>query len=198
MLRLIALSMLGLWATLMVFGGDLSPEERAALDARRADRTSLVAALSDSLGTAFGSDSHRQGAYVPTLAELKSPTGVPQTSAPQTTPSAQIHLASATVPQSTSTNTVATTSVTHPDKLAAAMIPTQQPETKAMILREVTASRVNVRSGPSTANPVMGQVVHQEIVRVLSPVENGWVKISVEGDGVEGYMAAKFLTEVSQ
>ncbi|NIY79052.1 SH3 domain-containing protein [Celeribacter sp. HF31] len=66
-----------------------------------------------------------------------------------------------------------------------------------MILREVTASRVNVRSGPSTANPVMGQVVRTEIVRVISPEENGWVKISVEGDGVEGYMAARFLADVS-
>jgi len=61
----------------------------------------------------------------------------------------------------------------------------------------VTASRVNVRGGPSTANPVIGSVEFADSVQILSDPEQDWVMIRVEGDGVEGYVASKFLTDVN-
>ena len=57
----------------------------------------------------------------------------------------------------------------------------------------VTGERVNVRQGPTTSAAVVDQVVFAEAVEVLTEPENGWVLIRIEGDGVEGYMASRFL-----
>lgn len=186
----------------MVFGRDLSPEEQAALETRRAEKVSVFAQLSNTLSESFGSGAKRQGAYVPTLAEAQAVRSLPT---PSTTAPAQdtarIHLAS-TQPEPVDLTGI--TRVSHPEKMAAMLsaTPAAPNATTAdpasgMVLREVTASRVNVRSGPSTANPVLGQLVRSEIVRVISPEENGWVKILVEGAGVEGYMAAEFLADLT-
>lgn len=67
-----------------------------------------------------------------------------------------------------------------------------------MILRTVTGRRVNVRQGPSTSYDVVGQVIEAEIVRVVSDPQQDWVKILVEGDGVEGYMSTHFLAELPE
>ena len=58
----------------------------------------------------------------------------------------------------------------------------------------VSASRVNGRGGPSTANAVVGSVEFADAVQVLTDPSQDWVKIRVEGDGVEGFMASRFLT----
>lgn len=207
MLRLLAMTAFGLWASLMVFGRDLSPEEQAAFEMRRAEKVSVFAQLSDTLSESFGSGAKRQGAYVPTLAEAQTARSIATPTA--TTPAhdtARIHLAS-TQPEQVDLTGI--TRVSHPEKMAAILSATPAaPAPSApvsntadpaseMVLREVTASRVNVRSGPSTANPVLGQLVRSEIVRVISPEENGWVKILVEGAGVEGYMAAEFLADLT-
>jgi len=65
-------------------------------------------------------------------------------------------------------------------------------------LRVVTASAVNVRSGPSTDYAVLGRVVEGDITEVVASPNPGWVKIRIEGEGVEGYMAARFLEEVAE
>ncbi|MCA0042389.1 SH3 domain-containing protein [Celeribacter litoreus] len=207
MLRLTVMTLAGLWAGLMTFGTDLTAEEQAALDARRAEQTPLQTQIIAVLSDSFATEQKRQGAYVPTLAEIAAKEAVTPTKR-DALQSPLVHLASAKVtpPQ------VSTTRVSHPEKLAAALsgkplnvtnvampAPIQKvtpttAEKDTADLREVTASRVNVRSGPSTNFEVMGQVSRADIVQIVSPVENGWVKILVEGDGVEGFMAARFLT----
>lgn len=57
----------------------------------------------------------------------------------------------------------------------------------------VTARSVNVRAGPSTSNGVLGRVVYAEAVELLSDPTDDWVHIRIEGDGVEGFMASRFL-----
>lgn len=57
----------------------------------------------------------------------------------------------------------------------------------------VTGERVNVRQGPTTSAAVVDQVVFAEAVEVLGEPENGWVMIRIEGDGLEGFMANRFL-----
>lgn len=61
----------------------------------------------------------------------------------------------------------------------------------------VTADRVNVREGPSTAEPVLGSVEFAEAVQVLTDPGQPWVLIRIEGDGIEGYMSSKFLAEIN-
>lgn len=57
----------------------------------------------------------------------------------------------------------------------------------------VTGNRVNVRSGPSTDYAVVGQVTFGEAAEVLSDNNGGWVQIRIQGDGVEGFVAARYL-----
>ena len=60
----------------------------------------------------------------------------------------------------------------------------------------VTGSRVNVREGPSTDYSVMGKVVYGEAAEIVSDPDAEWVKIRIEGDGVEGFIMKRFMTDV--
>ncbi|MBS8226275.1 SH3 domain-containing protein [Vannielia litorea] len=60
----------------------------------------------------------------------------------------------------------------------------------------VLGQRVNVRSGPSTRNGVIGQVVEDQEVEILGYAENGWARILLNGE--EGYMSGDFIREVPQ
>jgi uncharacterized protein YgiM (DUF1202 family) len=59
----------------------------------------------------------------------------------------------------------------------------------------VTGSRVNVRSGPSTDYAVLGKVVYGEAFELVSDPNAEWIKIRIEGDGVEGYIVKRLTTE---
>lgn len=59
----------------------------------------------------------------------------------------------------------------------------------------VTGNVVNVRQGPSTDYSVVGQVVYGEATEILGDPSEPWVKIRIQGDGVEGFIASRFLTE---
>ncbi|WP_417250789.1 SH3 domain-containing protein [Celeribacter sp.] len=215
MLRLTFWTLVGFVGCLYAFGGDLTADERAAIEARRADRVSVMAAFRDAFDDG---DGRRQGGYVPTLAELDA-MGQRNQTPTTTTPQDTVQLASLDAPQNDAllATTVgaavtdhAVTTATDPEKLAelAALDGSAQdsaPSAEAlatettddMILRVVSANRVNVRAGPSTGYGVVGQVLKADIVRVVSNPYSEWVKILVEGDGVEGYMAARFLKEMT-
>lgn len=57
----------------------------------------------------------------------------------------------------------------------------------------VTGSRVNVREGPSTDYSVLGKVIRGDAAEIISDPDAEWVKIRIEGDGVEGYIAKRFM-----
>ena len=62
----------------------------------------------------------------------------------------------------------------------------------------VTARSANVRSGPSTSNAVIGRLSGGEQVMFViedDPV-SGWNLVRIEGDGVEGYVAARLLQPI--
>lgn len=61
----------------------------------------------------------------------------------------------------------------------------------------VTAVNLNVRSGPSTAYPVVGKLAEGEAALLVGDDEGGWAPIRIEGDGVEGYASAKYLSSVA-
>lgn len=76
-----------------------------------------------------------------------------------------------------------------PAKVAAIIEP-QQP------VWFVTASRVNVRQGPSTNYEVMGKVLYGDAALVVSDLDSEWIKIRIEGAGVEGFIMKRFMTDV--
>ena len=62
-------------------------------------------------------------------------------------------------------------------------------------IRYVSGRSVNVRSGPSTRDTVVDKLARGDEVSVVWVEDNGWARIRIEGDGIEGYMSADFLTE---
>jgi uncharacterized protein YgiM (DUF1202 family) len=57
----------------------------------------------------------------------------------------------------------------------------------------VTANSVNVREGPSTDTSVVEKLTRGEAVAVVFEEGSEWARISIEGDGLEGYVALRFL-----
>ncbi|MEM5468990.1 SH3 domain-containing protein [Celeribacter marinus] len=197
MIRLTAWTLVGLFTVLYTFGDDLSGAEIAERDARHANRTPIMAMVQN----AFDDHSKRKGDYVPALAQIESghqnlaslETSVSKPNRPTFSqvsytqePRADLIKAASHV----------TTSASEPERLAALVAP--EGDVTNMMLGVVTGKRVNVRSGPSTSDEVLGQVIQADIVRVMPSPHNGWVKISVEGEGVEGYMSARFIDAIDQ
>lgn len=61
----------------------------------------------------------------------------------------------------------------------------------------VAAASANVRDGPGKDHAVIGRLSEGEAVLVVVDGEGpeGWSLIRIEGDGLEGYIASRLLTE---
>lgn len=57
----------------------------------------------------------------------------------------------------------------------------------------VTARRVNLRAGPSTADAVVGQAVENDSAEVIELLPSGWAKVYILEQGTEAFMSAQFL-----
>ena len=58
----------------------------------------------------------------------------------------------------------------------------------------VAGNSLNVRSGPSTNDEVVGKLSRGEATLVVWREGEDWARIRIEGDGIEGYVAMRFLT----
>ena len=58
----------------------------------------------------------------------------------------------------------------------------------------VAGNSLNVRSGPSTEDAVVGKLSRGEAMLVVAREGDEWAQIRIEGDGIEGYVATRFLT----
>ena len=68
-------------------------------------------------------------------------------------------------------------------------------KTTAGKLRWIDAKSVNVREGPSTEFPVLGTLARGEAVLVVLEAGEGWSRVRIEGDGIEGFVASRLLTD---
>ena len=68
----------------------------------------------------------------------------------------------------------------------------------APTLQYVVANTVNVRSGPSAETESLTKLGRGEAVLVLPSDTPGWSMIRIEGDGLEGYIATRFLGDPPQ
>lgn len=61
----------------------------------------------------------------------------------------------------------------------------------------IAAASANVREGPGKDHAVVGRLTQGEAVSVVVAGEGpeGWTLIRIEGDGLEGYIASRLLTE---
>ena len=78
-------------------------------------------------------------------------------------------------------------------------IDVSEPEVVAAVandndLREVTASRVNLRNGPGTKYSVLDKLVRGDEVQVLSDNGDGWIKLRVKSSNQVGWMADYLVT----
>jgi uncharacterized protein YgiM (DUF1202 family) len=58
----------------------------------------------------------------------------------------------------------------------------------------VNASSVNVRAAPSTEAEVLGKLGNGEAALMVAAVDDEWARIVIQGDGMEGFVAMRFLT----
>lgn len=58
----------------------------------------------------------------------------------------------------------------------------------------VSGRSLNVRAGPSTDDAVVGKLARGEAMLVVAREGDDWARIKIEGDGIEGYVATRFLT----
>lgn len=61
-------------------------------------------------------------------------------------------------------------------------------------IRYVTASSVNVRADPSTDAEVLGKLANGEAALMVQEVDGEWARIIIQGDGLEGYVALRYLS----
>lgn len=59
----------------------------------------------------------------------------------------------------------------------------------------VTARSVNVRQGPSTDAAVLDTLVRGEAITVMWQEGDDWARILIEGDGMKGFVATRFLSQ---
>jgi uncharacterized protein YgiM (DUF1202 family) len=71
--------------------------------------------------------------------------------------------------------------------------PTAAAEPGADQIWVVDATAVNVRMDPSASAPVVDQLARGEAVTVFGLVDSEWVQVRIEGDGISGYVASRFL-----
>ncbi|MFM7333558.1 MAG: SH3 domain-containing protein [Tabrizicola sp.] len=58
----------------------------------------------------------------------------------------------------------------------------------------VVADSVNVRSEPSTEAEVLGKLGSGEAALLVQAVDDEWARIVIQGDGVEGFVAMRYLS----
>jgi uncharacterized protein YgiM (DUF1202 family) len=65
--------------------------------------------------------------------------------------------------------------------------------TKAKVMTE--SSNLNIRKGPGTDQPVVGKAAHNEVVSIVSKVNDQWSLVRTD-KGTEGYVYSQYLSPV--
>jgi uncharacterized protein YgiM (DUF1202 family) len=78
-------------------------------------------------------------------------------------------------------------------------VPTQDPEPETAdgglgTIWYVVANTVNVRAGPSTEAEIVGKLASGEATLMVQSVDEDWARIVIQGDGVEGFVAKRYLS----
>jgi SH3-like domain-containing protein len=87
--------------------------------------------------------------------------------------------------------------VTSPLEAAEATVdaPVITPAPAPIDLRYVAANRVNLRTGPSTTDPVIDTITRGVTAEIITLNGDGWAQIRLTDSGQTGWMAARLLSE---
>jgi hypothetical protein len=177
MFRLTALLCLGLYAALLIGG---------------ADRGQLREGLREARAEAEAAARARPEAPAPTARAPAAQGPAAQAAAipgPQPLPEARI------------TQAVVRREIAPPPVIARRAEPAPAPAAAEPAATEkvlyVTGRSVNVRSGPSTDDEVLGRLTRGEAVTLVWVEADGWARIRLEGDGIDGFMSMEFLSETA-
>jgi uncharacterized protein YgiM (DUF1202 family) len=176
MIRLTILLCGALFATMQIMGEDRGQMRLGLIEAEK--EAALIAAKEQASVTEVASQSN-----------LVSP-AAPARSAQSTTQGA------VTIAFSPSAQVV--TKAKPAPKLVEATPVAAKPASQDGQVMFVSGRSVNVRGGPSTQDAVVGRLTRGEAVMVVWVEDNGWARIRVEGDGIDGYMAMDFLTDTAE
>ena len=58
----------------------------------------------------------------------------------------------------------------------------------------VAGNSLNVRAGPSIIDAIVGKLSRGEAMLMVARDGGDWAQVRIEGDGIEGYVATRFLT----
>lgn len=150
-------------------------------------------------------------ASVPKAASNRIEPAVPQVARADTTGSAltsfgtpksnQVILASVVrSPKPSVAPAVVTPVVAHTSLMATPAVSRDSFVTEIAVLadyRQVTGTRVNLRSGPSTNFDAVTQLLRGEEVEILASQDNGWVKLRALDGSEIGWMSDSFLKAVN-
>jgi hypothetical protein len=192
MLRLTLLLAMGLGIAFLVGGRDLSPDEQAALGVAPKIEVHrevvpplrVPAPAAPRLAAAPASDN------LTLAAPPATPSATPLVSDASVIAAVELAMATDSLDSSPETDAPAiavddAAPLSVDAEIAAALSESQ--------IWYVNASKVNVRSGPSTEFEVIGKVVFGDATEILTDPDEEWVKIRIQGDGFEGYIARRFL-----
>ncbi|MFT6223490.1 MAG: hypothetical protein ACJA1F_001334 [Paracoccaceae bacterium] len=101
-------------------------------------------------------------------------------------------VAAALAPQETGGEDVVPTADSGP---VVAEVQPSQAGIDTVILLYVTGGRVNLRSGPSTNDPVVGVAVRGDAVELLDFEAEGWARVRVISLQIEAFMSSDFLSD---
>lgn len=188
MLRLLVLLGISFYAVLAVFGEDQGQLRMGLRDAE----------------TAPGVQSPPPApvVLVAAPAETAPSETTPSDTAPADASTAVPHQALRVLaPPSETTLAVLTEDAAAEAVLQTASIPAETVEEEPALapnvsLRWVAVDSANVRARPGRNGAIAGRVERDEAVEVLWVEPSGWVRIRVQGDGVDGFVFGNLLTDV--
>ena len=207
MLRLTLILCAGLYAALMIAG-----EDRGQLRPGLADAAARAAAGKAVAGTDSAAPAQAEDPVVVVAAEaVAEPGGIrtaaptvasaqpePVTPQPSVTPQPYVEPVRQVVTRVEDPVFSLASLGNEPVPTFAAAAPApEDPEGETGTIWYVVANSVNVRAEPSTEAEVLGKLGSGEAALLVQAVNSDWARIVIQGDGVEGFVAMRYLSPVA-
>lgn len=203
MLRLTLILCAGLFAALMIAGedrGQMRPGLAEAATRKAIDGPDSLAPAAETVTVVAAEPVAKPGAArpaaTPAVTEPAAPVEAPVVARAEPEPPAPYVEPARTLVTEIEEPVFSLSSVGSeavPDAPAAAATP-EIADGGAGTIWYVVADSVNVRAEPSTDADVLGKLGSGEATLLVQAVDDEWARIVIQGDGVEGFVAMRYLS----